>query len=211
MNANYTLQYAEGTGSSSTTTTNIFRLGGNSPTLPNFISPLDFDRRHTANISLDYRLGKGDGPMIAGSRLLENFGINLLGTFRSGKPYTQYRNPFDVSNRVGIATAGLQGEINGTNQPSSFLLNMRVDRKFGLGGANASIFLEMENVLDSDNVVNVWQATGLPGNDGYLDTPNGRNEYTVGSIDRYYYESVINSPFNYGIPRQTRIGVRLNF
>jgi outer membrane receptor protein involved in Fe transport len=209
MNANYTLSYAEGTGSDATTTSRIFWLREANPFVPNFLSPLDFDRRHTANVSLDYRLGAGDGPMIAGTRLLENFGVNLLASFRSGKPYSRYLDPFPVDQQV--RQSGLAGEINGDNLPSTFLLNMKVDRRFKVGGANLTAFLEMENVLDSDNTVSVWNATGQPNTDGYLETPGGIQDFPLGSVDRIYYQDRVDSPYNYGIPRQTRLGLRMNF
>ncbi len=209
MNANYTLSYAEGTGSDANTTSRIFWLREANPFVPNFLSPLDFDRRHTANITLDYRLGAGDGPEIGGMRPLENFGFNILSSFKSGKPYSRYLDPFPVDQQV--RQSGLAGQINGANLPASFLLNLKVDRRFKVGGANMTAYLEMENVLDSDNTVNVWQATGQPDTDGYLQSAGGLQDFPAGSIDRFYYQNRVDSPYNYGIPRQTRLGLRLNF
>jgi outer membrane receptor protein involved in Fe transport len=209
MNANYTLSFAEGTGSDASTTSRIFWLREANPFVPNFLSPLDFDRRHTANVTLDYRLGDGDGPEIAGTRLLENFGFNILASFKSGKPYSRYLDPFPVDQQV--RQSGLAGQINGSNLPASFLLNLKVDRRFSVGPADMTAFLEVENLLDADNVTNVWQATGSANTDGYLESPDGLQDFPRGTIDRFYYRNRIASPYNYGIPRQTRLGLRLNF
>ena len=62
FNANYTLQFADGTGSSSTTAENIIQAG-----FPNLrvTLPLDFDQRHSLNGNFDFRYGSGsnyNGP-----------------------------------------------------------------------------------------------------------------------------------------------------
>ncbi len=209
MNANYTLSFAEGTGSDANTTSRIFWLREANPFVPNFLSPLDFDRRHTANVTLDYRLGAGDGPEVGGFRPLENFGINLLSSFKSGKPYSRYLDPFPVDQQV--RQSGLAGQINGANLPGTFLLNMKIDRRFKVGTANMTAYLEMENVLNSNNVTSVFNATGQPDTDGYLESAGGLQDFPVGTIDRFYYQNRVDSPYNYGIPRQTRLGLRLNF
>ncbi len=207
--ANYTLSFAQGTGSDASTTSNIFWLREANPYVPNFLSPLNFDQRHTGNISIDYRLGRGEGPSLFGAKLLENFGINILGSFKSGQPYSRLLAPYP--REFAVRLTGLKGQINGNNMPGSVLLNLKVDRRFNFGRAAMVAFLEVENLLDADNVTSVWQATGLPDNDGYLAEPQSLSDYPIGSIQRQYYQYRNRSPYNYGIPRQTRLGLRLNF
>lgn len=210
LNANYTLSFAEGTGSDANTTGNIFWLREASPFVPNFISPLDFDRRHTVNLALDYRLGNNEGPTIAGTKLLENFGVNLVAQFKSGQPYSKLQEPYNFTAPVRLT--GLQGEINGQTLPSSTLLNLKVDRRFQIGTRRSlTAYLEVENLLDADNVTGVWGATGLPDDDGYLATEAGRQEYPINSLQRDLYRYRLNATGNFGIPRQTRLGLRLNF
>ena len=63
MNANYTLQFADGTGSSSTSGANIARSG--QPNL-RYILPLSYDSRHQVVMNMDYRYGGGpayNGPV----------------------------------------------------------------------------------------------------------------------------------------------------
>jgi len=210
LNANYTLSFAEGTGSDANTTGNIFWLREASPYVPNFLSPLDFDRRHTANLSLDYRLGENDGPTIGGAKLLENFGVNLVATFKSGQPYSKIAAPYDFTAPVRLT--GLQGEINGQTLPGSSLLNLKVDRRFNIGTRRSlTAYLEVENLLDQDNVTGVYQASGLANDDGYLSSDGGVQDYPTGSLQRDLYRFRLNNQGNYGIPRQTRLGLRLNF
>lgn len=210
MNVNYTLSFAQGTGSDASTTGNIFWLREASPFVPNFISPLDFDRRHTANITLDYRLGKGEGPMVFGATIFENFGVNVIGSFKSGQPYSALVAPYARHSPVRLT--GLKGQINGNNLPASSLINLRVDRAFQLTDkATVTAYVWVQNLLDEDNVIDVYQFTGAPDEDGYLDSALGLAEFPIGSIGREYYKFRLKSPFNYGIPRQTRVGLRLNF
>jgi len=210
INANYTLSFAQGTGSDANTTGNIFWLREANPFVPNFISPLDFDRRHTANLAVDYRLGANEGPTVFGAKVFENFGVNVLTRFKSGQPYSRLLAPYAIDSPVRLT--GLQGEINGQTLPSTTLIDLKVDRRFQLSqGTALTAYLEVENLLDVDNETNVYQATGLADDDGYLDTESGLQERPIGSSGREYYRFNLRNPGNYGIPRQTRLGFRFNF
>ena len=79
-----------------------------------------------------------------------------------------------------------------------------------MGRANLSAFLWVQNLLDSDRVQSVWRYTGLAGDDGFLASEGGallRADETAALI----YQQRVNLPGNYGIPRLTRLGLRLNF
>ncbi|MDZ4698210.1 MAG: TonB-dependent receptor [Rhodothermales bacterium] len=204
---NYTLAFADGTGSSNNTTSTITWVD---ETPPNFISPLDFDQRHKVNVSVDYRLGKGQGPSIGGVHVLENFGVNVLATVGSGFPYTPVIEPF---NRAGAARAtNPKGAINSARMPWSSRLDVRIDRAFQIGNANLSAFLWVQNIFDQRNVNLVWRYTGIPDNDGFLATDAG-SQWLAGSqpVGQTLYEHS-NRQLNWvGLPRLTRLGLRLNF
>lgn len=207
MNANYTMSFAQGTGSSSTTTSTIVWIN---ETPPNFISPLDFDQRHNLNLSMDYRLGKGQGPTVGGVKLLENFGINVLAKAGSGLPYTPQLEPFSVIESKAPIPAG---GINSDRSPWTTRIDLRIDRKFAVGDrTNLSAFVWVQNLLDADNVFNVWRATGLADDDGFLSTAGGQG-FLAGSPDvaESLYRHRNRATGNYGIPRMTRVGVRLDF
>jgi hypothetical protein len=111
-----------------------------------------------------------------------------------------------------VRLTGLKGQINGNNLPASSLVNLRVDRAFQITDkATVTAYVWVQNLLDQDNVIDVYQFTGAPDEDGYLDSALGLSEFPIGSIGRDYYSFRLDSPFNYGIPRQTRVGLRLNF
>ena len=208
-NLNYTLQFADGTGSGSNTTGTIVWVD---ETPPNFISPLDFDQRHNLNLSLDYRLGQGEGPELFGVNILENFGFNILAKAGSGFPYTPVVEPFSLA---GAARATRpRGGINGARMPWSNRIDLRVDRRFAVGSGNASVtaFLWVQNLFDNTNINNVWRFTGLADNDGFLATAAGSGflaDRPALSEDLYLHRNRIQTWV--GIPRMTRIGLRLDF
>ena len=207
LNANYTLSFADGTGSGDRTTSVIVWID---ETPPNFISPLDFDQRHKMNLSIDYRLGAGEGPTVFGAKLLENFGINVLATAGSGFPYTGVVEPFPVNASRAPNPAG---GINGDRMPWTSRIDLRIDRRFQLGsGSSLTAFIWVENLFDQQNTQNVWRFSGLPTDDGFLSTAEGIQflESAVPASQTYYQYR--NRLLGYvGIPRLTRLGARLDF
>jgi outer membrane receptor protein involved in Fe transport len=223
INANYTLSFASGTGSDAGATANIVWRG---EFFPDFISPADFDQRHTANLSVDYRFGDSEGPMIGGMRLLENFGINLLGQFATGQRFTPLESSiFSVNDTF---TSDATGAINSGELPGSARIDLRVDRAFDLGLRSSTLkaYVWVQNLFDTETVLAVYRSTGLPDYDGYLDTEGGRSfldsaadpagrafnygAYTSGPVNIGGNQTSA-SPFFYGQPRRIRLGVLLNF
>jgi outer membrane receptor protein involved in Fe transport len=218
LTANYTLSFAKGTGADAAATGQIVWRQETLPFYPNFLSFLDFDQRHTANVTMDYRLGQGEGPSIGGSRPLQNFGVNLVATVGSGLPYTRRT---DTSPLYTAFNGFLEGELNSSRLPSTTMLNLRVDRRFPLTGrTNLVVYLWVQNLLNTKNVLSVYPQTGLAGDDGYLSGPEGRDQVAAIANSQGaalaesfadHYGIAADNPFRYGIPRQTRIGLRLDF
>ena len=190
---------------------------------PDFITPAAFDRRHQINVSMDYRLAEDEGPQFLGRHILQNFGVNVLGTIKSGRPYTQFQTPVRRPIYDDI-TDDIKGRINGARMPWTNRIDLRVDRRFTLGGdATLTAFLWIQNLLDSDNVLGVYRGTGLAFDDGFLDTQAGRQmQRTAADPDafRFHYDSFTSNPVGtassgftgaraWGFPRRARIGLRL--
>jgi hypothetical protein len=210
INANYTLSYAEGTGSASGSFGVIAWLFGPGSAWPNWLSRLDFDQRHKLNVVMDYRLGEGEGPDVFGTKLFQNFGFNLVGTFGSGFPYTGRSNPISFLEGPARFTGTGTGEINNEESPTTLRFDLKVDRAIPVGGADFKLFLEVQNLFDTRNIRGVWPVTGLPDDDGYLSTAGGQAAY-ASPQSRQMYGWRIDNEGNYGIPRTTRLGVRLTF
>ena len=91
----------------------------------------------------------------------------------------------------------------------------RVDRKFELGdNLGLTAFLWVQNLFNVDNTLNVYRATGLPGEDGWRESGEGSDFLATQEIPEtasFLYGVRIDDPTNYGIPRLTRLGLRVNF
>ena len=233
LNANYTYAFALGTGSDASSTGVIAWRGGY---VPDILSPADFDRRHTANVTLDYRFGEAEGPMLFGARPFENFGINVLYNFKSGQPYTLLAGPGPFYS--GTRLTEIKGGSNETYLPASNLINVRIDRTFNVfGRASIKPYLWIQNLLNTENILSVYRATGDPDNDGFLESPGGITDIvdnpTLTNTDSaiFHYEQFTEGPVTpsgagrfyvarpagdlqgrfFGLPRQVRLGVLIDF
>ncbi|HPE86876.1 MAG: carboxypeptidase-like regulatory domain-containing protein [Bacteroidales bacterium] len=225
IRAAYTLQFANGTGSDPDAAAALVTSG--QPNLRT-LTPLDNDRRHAINLLLDYRWGEGkkyNGPVsvrekadgtIKSINWLENFGANVTVTGGSGTPYTKSSKIYPLGgSRV------IKGSINGSRLPAQFRMDFRLDKdiKLTIGkekkrSTYLNVYLQVLNLLDTENVMYVYPATGNPNDDGYLAAAEYQNQIAQ-QLDpeayRALYELRINSPGNYSSPRQIRIGVMYNF
>jgi len=222
IRASYTLQFADMTGSSTSTAAALIAAG-----VPNLRStfPTNADRRHSFNLTLDYRYSEGkdyDGPTIKGVQFLSNTGFALQVNGGSGTPYTAARN---VSSPISGGNSLLQGTYNGSRIPASFRFDLRVDKDFTftMGGkkegskgrdAFVNVYLQVLNLLNSQNITNVYAATGNADDDGYLSAPEWANEINAQIDPQAYiqmYELFVNSGGNYSMPRHIRVGMSFNF
>ncbi len=209
LNANYTLSFADGTGSD-VLTSQRNALGGFEPA--HSVFPLDFDQRHRFNLSLDLRFGRGQGPRLGATYPLENIGVNVLVQAASGFPYT-------ASTLEDVGLGGFfrtpLGAINAHRMPASNRVDLRIDRRVEVGDrAFVSFFVWIQNLLDAQNVFGVYRATGLPDEDGFRLTPAGQESITrqlrPETADEIYSHR-IRDPEHYGIPRLIRLGARVTF
>ncbi len=212
---NYTLQFADGTGSDPSSQRGLNRRE-NIRTL----SPLDYDERHRITATFDYRYDDGnyDGPRLFGSDIFKDAGANIQVTTVSGRPYTQYRQPQPFS------ASQIAGEINGSRLPWTFNLDARVDKTFMISKnpknpLSINVYLRVQNVLDVRNVAGVYAATGSANDDGYLTSARGQSELanTIASrpdaLDAYrqsYLMRMLNPNF-YFFPRRIFLGATFGF
>lgn len=214
MRVNYTLQFADGTGSSA---------GGAAVNLNNTdfstlrtISPLNYDQRHRINANIDYHYGEGkfyDGPMIGEKRILENAGANFVFNLGSGTPYSASSDSF---------TRRLNGSINGSRKPWTFTIDATIDKtfkiKYGKDGKkdfNLNAYVLVNNLLNTQNIINVFPNTGNPDDDGYLTDPDYQAQIRQRNDEQSYRDlyalSLIQGGGNFGAPRTIQLGVRFDF
>jgi outer membrane receptor protein involved in Fe transport len=207
----YSLSFASGTGSDANFGTNIAYNGDDPPKIP---QPLNYDQRHTGVIELDYRFGSTDVPKGFGGVLLSRLGLNLLFSFNSGRPYT----PTDPSSdplQVVASTGGSTpiAPINSSYSPWNFRLDLKLDKSLTLfEKLNFNIYLWVINVLDNVLINDVWDATGEPGNTGWLDSYSGKLWAQQNGPEAVRLYQIRSKPIsNYGPPRQLRLGLRIFF
>jgi hypothetical protein len=224
LRASYTLQFADGTGSSTQQALAVISAG-----FPNLktINPLNWDQRHAISTSFDYRYGKGkdyDGPVInfkgKNIKILEEAGANVLIIGGSGVPYSKQRN---ITKEGGFASesAILDGTLNGSRLPWQINMDAKVDKYFDLEWgrenkkrASLNVYLQVLNVLNTLNITNVYAATGNPDNDGYLNDPNSQSGIVQLNSEQSFrelYALKVNNPGNYSLPRRIRLGLMVNF
>lgn len=226
INANYTLQYAEGTGLSSTTMSELIKDGY---TTLKMLNPISDDRRHEFKANVDYRFNKGEGPKI--TRVvkdengndrkkdifpLENFGVNFLAVAQSGRPYTrQFSNTQQT----------IVGSYRGARLPWGFYFDVVVDKSWPIeikrhdGKAPKRTMLNaavtVRNLFDIRNVTGVFSVTGNPTDNGYLTDPETQsviNAYLNPESFRDMYSIMLgNNYWNYSSPRTIRVTLTYSF
>ena len=222
---NYTYADASGTNSFVSSGLGSVEVNGNVPTV---LIPLTYNQTHRGSLMIDYRFGKDDGGPI-----FEQLGLNLLFTFNSGHPFT-------LAMPVGLGqssawTGGLIpatdnrgrrpiGPINSSNTPWNYNLDLKIDKTFTVYNTDVNVYVYVQNLLNTKNVINVYDQTGNAYDDGFLNSTDAQGliskpEYTQRFADLYnalnlgnreHALSVMNEDM-FGTPRQLRAGVLVNF
>ena len=224
---NYTLQFADGTGSSASSSAGSAAVLEGQLLRTSF--PLTFDTRHRFVVNTDYRFRSGDGPKIGKTHILENVGINLTTDLQSGTPYS--RKQFPSSLTVGDGTNTI-GSLNGFRQPWLVRFDFKIDKSFAImrkiKGAESgdkkrlfgiNVYLRVQNLLNTQNVINVYNFTGTALNDGYLTDGSANGPQTLQSniasfgTDSYgiMYDLRMRNPANISQPRRIFLGVNFSF
>ncbi len=219
LTANYTLQFADGTGSSATSGASLVSTG--QPNLRTTI-PLSYDQRHAISASVDYHYGNGkdyDGPVWFGANVFQNSGANLMFSAGSGTPYSRQSNITQEAADGINDRSTLAGNINGSRLPWQFRMNLKVNKSFEIKwndkkSSNLNVYVQVQNLLDARNIVSVYRATGNPEDDGYLTSAAAQNAIDAkndAEAFRYLYSLGVNNPSNYSLPRMWRAGISLQF
>jgi hypothetical protein len=124
---------------------------------------------------------------------------------------------FGINNR-----AYLEGTINGSRLPWTYRLDLRLNKSFNIYWGNEdnknsglmNIYLQVQNILNTANIVNVYQFTGNPDDDGYLSTAVGVNDIQDQLSPASFadlYNVKLNNPSNFTRPRTIRLGLMFDF
>ena len=224
---NYTYTNAEGTGSGETS---YFSPVDQISQRPTRLNPLDYNQTHRGSINLDYRFGKDDGGIV-----LEQFGVNMIYNFNSGHPYTLVSATAGQSDQTDVGVDYMNDTrsrkareaVNASTTPWFHEVALRVDKSFNITDKIlATVYVRVNNLLNTKNVINVYEATGSAQNDGFLDgtiSETVRDSYVNNYGEDYVtmykainlengqaYWDIINRQL-YSNPRQIFLGMKLVF
>jgi hypothetical protein len=219
LTANYTLQFADGTGSSATSGQSLVNTG--QPNLRTTI-PLSYDQRHAISAAIDYHYGDGkdyNGPVWFGLNVFENAGANLTLAAGSGTPYSKQSNITQEAADGINDRSTLEGSLNGSRLPWQFRINMKINKEFEIKwnekkSSHLNVYLQIQNLMNAKNIISVYRATGNAQDDGYLTAAASQSAIDAkndADSFRYLYSLAVNNPNNYSLPRMIRAGVSLQF
>jgi outer membrane receptor protein involved in Fe transport len=215
LNATYTLQFADGSGSDANSSNGINNRGP----IRNLI-PLSYDERHRITAIIDYRYGSGkayNGPKIGGKNILEDFGVSLTSFLVSGQPYSRNLTP------TAFGGSGFAGSVNGARLPWNFTVDLNAQKRFPIKiSAEKKLwfnaYLRVQNVFNIQNVINVYKYSGDPKNDGFLQSSFGQDRIRTVNISGRDVQSFLDAyswrllaPGNYTLPRRIYVGMIMDF
>jgi hypothetical protein len=218
FSGNYTLQFADGTGSSAGEQRDLL----NSQASENVrqILPLSFDSRHQFNLTADYTFPRGErynGPKSL-KKVLEGVSFGLLGTAFTGRPYTSRLFPTAINGSVN--NNPVKGDINSSRKPANYRFDLKVTKRFSVNRKkskkpiNMSAYVQINNLLNTQNVFDVHEATGSATDDGWLASDKGQVDASTrlnpqSYIDLYGFRA--DNPYNFTRPRTIRLGLTFGF
>ena len=219
LTANYTLQFADGTGSSATSG---YSLANTEQPNLRTMTPLSFDQRHTISLSVDFHYGAGkdyNGPVLFGKKILQRAGFNALISAGSGTPYSKQSNitqeaAFGINDR-----STLEGTLYGSRLPWQSRVSAKINKEFEIKwndkkSSNVNVYLQVQNLFDAKNIISVYRATGNPDDDGYLSASASQNEINTTNNPESFvdlYRIKVDNPSHYSLPRMMNLGLTISF
>jgi len=177
VNVDYTFQIAKGTASDPNAYRNAVS-GGAEPEVQ--LNPLSWDQRHTINFVMGYNTA--------------SYGMNFLGRFGSGLPYSPRRSE-DITSLL----------TNSAIKPYTISVDLKGFYKTQLFGTNTEFFIRVKNLFDRLNEHDVYDDTGRAGFTTDQEQIEAMNINTpVNSVGEYYRNATY-----YSEPRRIEIGMRI--
>jgi outer membrane receptor protein involved in Fe transport len=228
LSANYTLQFADGTGSNINSQAALIQA--NQPNLRTLYPLEGIDVRHKIVAIFDYSFESGSdytGPMWFNKPVFKGAGANFIVSAKSGTPYT--RNQIATSTAQAslgrVQRSPIDGNPAGSRLPWQFKIDANFTKDFVVKKKNPKdqfrpqdirfqAYIWVQNLLNSKIVEGVYAYTGLPNDDGYLNSPQGQ-QYISEQVSAQsfidLYRIKVDNPGNFALPRLARLGVRMYF
>ncbi|MFT5156207.1 MAG: hypothetical protein ACI83I_000750 [Bacteroidia bacterium] len=217
LNGSYSMQFAEGTGSNVNSAASLIQSGQ-----PNLRSlyPLSFENRHTFKGYVVYNFGREksyQGPKGWAESIFENTFLSATLNASSGNPYTSIQAPItgaQAANGV-VQRSQIKGNPFGNRMPWATQVDLRIEKGIMVNEHNMiRMYVSAANLLNTLLIRNVYSFTGLPSDDGYLNSPVGqqqvRNQIDAETFTQLY-KIRLDNPNNFGSPRNIQIGLKMDF
>ena len=174
----YTYQIAKGTASDPQQAKNAL-IGGALPDVE--MVPLDWDQRHTLNVSLNYSAN--------------SWGVSSIIEFGSGAPYTPALQ--DPSTGTTIVT-------NSQIKPSTIDCDLRAYYEVNLNPVKLVFFTRIFNLFDTRNQKGVYPSTGRADYDWINEMQARSVKLYVNTVDQWFRDAT-----KYSEPRRIEFGMNL--
>lgn len=223
MEASYTLQFADGTGSAAGSQQALVAVG--QPNLRTLF-PLSFDVRHNIKMNFSFNFGSGDsytGPIWFKSKVFENAGWSVNLNAFSGLPYTANSIPTPEA-QSQTTRSPIKGTPYGSRLPWQLQNDLSIFKetpvklgKTKSGDAKTGMLrftLWMNNFLDVKNIRAIHSFTGSATTDGWLSSEQGKKAISEAVSSQAYvdlYNTAMANPGFYTMPRRVRLGISLSF
>ena len=190
----YTFQYGEGSASDPTFLQLVqvsSRLGGDPVQfVERQIVPLDWDQRHTLNLTAIFS--------VAG-----NWSASVIGTLGSGLPYT----PTSVSE-------ALFPDIefnNAGRKPMRWNIDLKAKKQFKIGTYRLGIFCNIDNLFDHLNQRSVYSTSGRADVNAMLPELREIRNTELSQEGIFTPREIDNRPQYYSPPRHVQVGMDVQF
>lgn len=187
----YEYTWAFGKSSSSTSDYFIRFYGGEISIKEN---PLDWDIRHQITVFGTINVNKGEHPRIGIFKLPDDWNASVTWLYKSGRPFTPDESypGLDLSANESVQT-------NSKRMPATSTVDVGINKNYQFYGMNYTFQLIINNIFDTKNVYDVYDATGL----AYTSANSSRQILTSLPIDT--------DPTYYLPGRQVVFGISVNF
>ena len=167
------------------------RLGGEPIQFPERqILPLDWDQKHTINVTLTVNKPK-------------NWAVGLIGSWGSGLPYSP--------NSVEQLQLPDREFKNSARKPIRYNLDLKASKDFRFGKLDFTLFLRAYNLLDHLNQNNVFAVTGKATENARLPINEQIQSKFLQRGGQFTMEEWDNRPHWFSEPRRVQLGLQVIF
>ena len=156
-------------------------------------SPLDNDIRHSLKAGIQVYIPGSVKPRLFGLPIPNGWTLAIQSIIESGRPFTP-----DSKYPGIVATTGESIATNSLRYPATAVFDIRFSKEFKVVGLDYSVVLDVRNVLNSRNVVDIYETTGR------ADTQQNINGTVFGGTEED------RNPYNWDYGRQVRLGLEVN-